>query len=62
MRRAKLSFEKCNIDVVPFQTDCINNEKNKNISYLIMRDVNALKKWEIIIKEIIGYYVYKITL
>ncbi|MBE51400.1 MAG: hypothetical protein CMP51_06905 [Flavobacteriales bacterium] len=62
MRRAKLSFEKCNINVVPFQTDCINHEKNTNISYLIMPDVHALKKWEIIIKEIIGYCVYKITL
>ena len=62
MRRAKYCFDKTNIKITSFSTDCTNSKINLNIEYLLMPQVEALKKWETLFHEWIGYIVYRIII
>ena len=61
MRRAKLCFNKANIEVTEFPTDCTTSYRSISIEYLLIPRIGALEKWEKIIHEWVGYAVYKIN-
>lgn len=62
MRRAKYCFDKTGIKTTSFPTDCTNTKINLSIEYLFMPRVDALKVWEILFHEWIGYIVYRIII
>ncbi len=61
MPRAKACFEKEGLSVIPFRTDF----KSKKIAWqpekILLPDTGALKNWELLIKEWVGYLVYWFT-
>jgi uncharacterized SAM-binding protein YcdF (DUF218 family) len=60
--RAKLVFEKHNINVIPYPCDFDSkNIGNNFIEDYVLPSSLALNKWENLIKEIAGITVYKIT-
>ncbi len=60
MPRAKACFEKEGIDVVPFCTDYKSKKVVFRPEKLLLPDAGALKDWELLIKEWVGYLVYRI--
>ncbi len=58
MRRAKACFVKAGIDFQPFSTDYFSMKTNGNVLRWIEPDWEALMKWEILIKEWVGWVVY----
>lgn len=61
MRRAKYCFDRTNIKTTPFPTDCTNSEIKLSVGYLFIPRVDALRVWENLFHECIGYIVYRIT-
>ena len=60
MRRAKMCFTKNNITVDEFTTDNTSSDILLTFDYLIIPNAVALKKWEFLIHEWIGFIVYRI--
>jgi len=60
MKRANLCFKKFNLNCDRFPTDYTIQNKQFNLSYLLLPTATTYKKWEIIIKEWFGFAVYKI--
>ena len=60
MRRAKLCFEKANIKVTAFPTDCTTSYRSTSYEYILFPRAEALEKWQGLIHEWIGYIVYQI--
>ena len=60
MRRAKMCFTKNNITVDEFTTDNTSSDILLTFDYLIIPNAVALKKWEFLIHEWIGFIIYKI--
>ena len=61
MRRAKYCFKQAGINVTCFPSDCTTSYSNIDFNYLLLPNSEALKKWESLIHELIGYMVYRIT-
>ena len=59
MRRAQICFEKTDIDIDNYSTDCINSNRNFSIPYLIIPSSKGMEKWEELIHEWIGFIAYK---
>lgn len=60
MRRAQLCFEKANITVTAFPTDCTTSYRSTSYEYILFPRIEALEKWQELIHEWIGYIVYLI--
>ena len=60
MRRAKMCFTKNNITVDEFTTDNTSSDILLTFDYLMIPNAVALKKWEFLIHEWIGFIVYRI--
>lgn len=60
MRRSKAIFKKQNISVEIYPTNPLVGEWRYNFSYLFMPNVEALRRWNMVIHETFGYFVYKI--
>ena len=60
MRRAKMCFTKNNITVDEFTTDNTSSDILLTFDYLLIPNAVALKKWEFLIHEWIGFIVYRI--
>ncbi|NND77597.1 MAG: YdcF family protein [Flavobacteriales bacterium] len=60
MRRAKDCFDTQGIQTISYPADFRSKTKNYDLSYLLIPKAETLLDWNIIIKEIIGYWVYDI--
>ena len=60
MKRATFCFNKNNLTVESYPTDCTESNIILSFDYLFIPNIKALIKWEILIHELIGYFVYKI--
>ena len=61
MRRAQLCFNKANLEITAFPTDCTTSYRSTGYDYILFPRVEALERWKDLIHEWIGYIVYKIT-
>ncbi len=60
MRRASFCFIKNNINIETYPTDCTITNIPLTFDYLFIPNIQALKKWESLIHECIGYITYRI--
>ncbi len=60
MRRAIACFEKQNIKVKAFSVDFYTSDNSYNLKSFLLPDVGALEKNTKLIREIVGFLVYKI--
>ena len=61
MRRSKGCFQKENIQVTPFSTDILGEEIRWSPSLLFIPNSGVFGRWELLIKEWVGYLVYRIS-
>jgi len=61
MRRAQLCFNKANLKITIFPTDCTTSYRKTGYEYILLPRAEALERWQDLIHEWIGYIVYKIT-
>jgi len=60
MRRAQYCFNQTNIKTTAFPTDCTTSYNNFGFEYLFLPRADALKIWESLFHEWIGYLVYRL--
>lgn len=61
LRRASACFAKAGITkLVPFPTDKYSGPVNLELDYFVLPNSEALMQWELLLHEIVGYFVYKI--
>jgi len=60
MRRATGCFEKQGFDVQPYSTDRFAGGRKFQIEYMLLPRIDALIRWEILIHEWNGYWIYKL--
>ena len=60
MKRANLCFQKFNLNCDKFPTDYTMKDKEFNLTYLILPTARTYERWEILIKEWVGFVVYTI--
>ena len=60
MRRAQLCFNKANLEITAFPTDCTTSYRSTGYDYILFPRAEALERWQDLIHEWIGYIVYKI--
>ena len=60
MRRANFCFLKNNFKIETYPTDCSITKIPLTFDYLFIPNIEALKKWESLIHECIGYISYRI--
>ena len=60
MKRAQLCFNKANLEVTAFPTDCTTSYRSTDYDYLLFPRLEALERWQDLIHEWIGYIIYKI--
>lgn len=61
MRRSLLTYKKNGLDLEPFSTDFYGRDPSFAIDQLLIPQVDAIVKWNKIIKEWVGVAAYKIT-
>ena len=61
MKRSQLCFKKAGVKTIPFTVDNTMSYRSQNIERIIFPRAKTLERWEELIHEIIGYYVYKIS-
>ena len=61
MKRAKYCFSKNSLQVDEFSTDNTIGSYTFNMNYLLLPAASSFEKWEILIKEWVGYLAYKIN-
>jgi uncharacterized SAM-binding protein YcdF (DUF218 family) len=62
MRRSILCFENEGLKIIPFTVDNSISYSSNKIEYILLPRSRVLESWEDLIHEIIGYYVYILTL
>ena len=62
MRRSILCFENEGLKIIPFTVDNSMSYSSNKIEYILLPRSRVLESWEDLIHEIIGYYVYILTL
>ncbi len=60
IRRARACFLKQGVNVDVFPTNPITGKRRYDIGHLLVPNVSAIQKWELVFKELIGLAVYKI--
>tara|TARA_B110000263_G_scaffold197919_1_gene176623 strand:- start:4851 stop:5591 length:741 start_codon:yes stop_codon:yes gene_type:complete len=61
MKRSQLCFKNAGLKTIPFPVDNSMTYRSKNLEYILLPRARTLERWEELIHEIIGYYVYKIS-
>ena len=61
MKRSILCFENEGLKIIPFSVDNTMSYSSNKIEYILLPRSRVLEKWEDLIHEIIGYYVYILT-
>ena len=61
MKRALFCFNKANLKITAYPTDCTISYVNFSIEYLLLPRADALDVWETLIHEWIGYIIYKVS-
>ena len=61
MRRAQLCFNKANLEITAFPTDCTTSYRSTGYNYILLPRVEALERWQDLIHEWIGYIVYEMN-
>ena len=62
MKRSILCFENEGLKIIPFSVDNSMSYSSNKIEYMLLPRSRVLENWEDLIHEIIGYYVYILTL
>ena len=62
MKRSILCFENEGLKIIPFSVDNSMSYSSNKIEYILLPRSRVLENWENLIHEIIGYYVYILTL
>lgn len=60
MRRAEACFAKAGLKVTPYATNLSSSERKYYPDNLFLPSASALASWEMFIKEIVGYGMYKL--
>ena len=60
MKRATFCFNKNNMDVDQFSTDYTQSNISLNLEYILLPNSTSYERWETLIKEVIGNFVYRI--
>lgn len=60
MRRAEACFVKAGLAVTPYATNLAPSERKYYPDHLLLPSASALVSWEMIIREIVGYGIYKV--
>ncbi len=61
MKRSVAVFKKQGIQIIPYTSDYKVIEENNNFYNTIIPSAKVLDNWQDYIKEVVGYYVYKLT-
>jgi Uncharacterized conserved protein len=59
MRRAAGCFKKENITFIPYSTRTLSEPQKYDIDLLLLPQSNILHKWDLLLKEWVGYIAYK---
>ena len=62
MKRSILCFENEGLKIIPFSVDNSMSYSSNKIEYILLPRSRVFENWEDLIHEIIGYYVYILTL
>ena len=62
MKRSILCFKNVGLKIIPFSVDNSMSFSSNKIEYILLPRSRVLENWEELIHEIIGYYVYLLTL
>ena len=62
MKRSILCFENEGLKIIPFSVDNSMSYSSNKIEYILLPRSRVLENWEDLIHEIIGYYVYILTM
>ena len=62
MKRSILCFKNEGLKIIPFSVDNSMSYSSNKIEYILLPRSRVLENWEDLIHEIIGYYVYILTL
>ena len=62
MKRSILCYENEGLKIIPFSVDNSMSYSSNKIEYILLPRSRVLENWEDLIHEIIGYYVYILTL
>ena len=62
MKRSILCFENEGLKIIPFSVDNSMSYSSNKIEYILLPRSRVLENWEDLIHEIIGYYVYILSL
>ena len=62
MKRSILCFDNVGLKTIPFSVDNSMSYSSNKIEYILLPRSRVLENWEDLIHEIIGYYVYSLTL
>ena len=62
MKRSILCFENEGLKIIPFSVDNSMSYNRNKIEYILLPRSRVLENWEDLIHEIVGYYVYILTL
>jgi len=60
MRRALWIFKKLGMDVIPFSSNDIIDENRSNTFMDFLPNIHTMDIWPFYIKEVIGFYIYKV--
>jgi uncharacterized SAM-binding protein YcdF (DUF218 family) len=61
MKRSLGCFRKVHLDVTPYRTDFLAERRKWDPDKLLIPSAASLKDWHTLIREIVGYYTYKIA-
>ncbi|HEX3006334.1 MAG TPA: ElyC/SanA/YdcF family protein [Bacteroidales bacterium] len=61
MKRSLGCFRKVHLDVTPYRTDFLAERRKWDPDRLLIPSANSLKDWHTLIREVVGYYTYKIA-
>ncbi len=61
MRRSMGCYKKVHLDVTPYSTDFMSERRKWDPDNLLLPNPGSLTGWNKLIREIIGYYTYKVT-
>jgi uncharacterized SAM-binding protein YcdF (DUF218 family) len=62
MKRSIFCFKNVGLKIIPFSVDNSMSFSSNKIEYILLPRSRVLENWEELIHEIIGYYVYLLTL
>lgn len=61
MKRAMGCYNKVHLDVTPYKTDFMTEQRVWDPDKLLVPSTQALNNWTTLIREIVGYYTYKVA-